>query len=50
MECDALGHGTVVVLMQEGRPFSFESSQIKAHNLLKTIYEKQNLAILHVVK
>jgi hypothetical protein len=36
--------------MQEGRPPAFERSQIKGNNLLKPIYEKEMLDILHVVK
>jgi hypothetical protein len=37
------------VLMQEGRPLAFERNQLKGKKLLKLIYEKEMLAILHAV-
>ncbi len=50
VECDSSGDDIGVILMQEGRSLSFKSSELKRSNLLKPIYEKEMLAILHVVK
>ena len=50
MECDSLGNGNSVVLMQVGRPHSFESCPIKGKDLHKPICEKEMLAILYALK
>eukprot|EP00253_Pinus_taeda_P008048 PITA_08048 len=44
------GNGIGVVLMQDERPIPFESCPIKGKFLHKAVYEKEMLAILHVLK
>jgi hypothetical protein len=49
LECDASGKGIIVVLMQEGQPLAVTSKQLPERNMGKSIYEKEMMAILHVV-
>jgi hypothetical protein len=49
LECDASWRGIRVVLMQEGRPFSFTKKQLSECHLGQSIYEKEMLVILHAV-
>jgi hypothetical protein len=50
LECDASRKEIGAVLMQEGQSLAFSSKQLSERNLGKPIYEKEMLAILHVVE
>jgi hypothetical protein len=49
LECDALGKGIGVVLMQYGNPLDFTSKQLSERHLGQLIYEKEMLSILHAM-
>jgi hypothetical protein len=49
LEFDASGKEIGVVLMQDGRPLAFTSKQLSERHLGQSIYEKEMLAIMHVV-
>jgi hypothetical protein len=49
LECDALGKGIGVVLMQEVHLLTFTSKQLCDRNLGKSTYDKEMLVILHAI-
>ena len=50
LECDALGEGIGVVLMQGGHPIAYESWKLLPHEKLYLIYDKEMLAIMHALE
>lgn len=50
IESDAYGVGIRVVLMQDGHPLAFTSRALSGKNLGNSTYEKEMLAIIHVVQ
>lgn len=49
LECNALGKGIEIVLMQEGQPLDFTNKQLCDKHLVKSTFEKEMMDILHVV-
>ena len=49
LECDALGEGIDAVLMQGGHPIAFDGWKLLPHERLYSIYDKEMLAIMHVL-
>jgi hypothetical protein len=49
VECDALGTRLRVVLTQEGNLLTFTSKKLCDRNMGKSTYEKEMMAILHIV-
>jgi hypothetical protein len=49
LECDAFGREIGAILMQDGCPLAFTNKQMLKRHLGQSIYEKEMLAILHVV-
>lgn len=49
LECDVFGKGVGAILMQVGHPIAFESQKLEVHKRLYSIYDKEMLAIMHVL-
>lgn len=49
IESDACGNGLGVVLLQDDHPIAFTSKALSSKNLALSTYEKEMMAILHIV-
>jgi len=49
LEFDVLGRGLGVVMLQEGSPSTFTRKKLCGHNMGKSTYEKEMMAILHAI-
>ena len=49
LECDASGNGIGIVLMQDMHPIAYESQKLKDSERLYSTYDKEMLAIMHVL-
>ena len=49
VDCDASGFGKEETLMQEIHPISFKSRNLNKRESLKSTYDKEMLAIIHVL-
>ena len=49
VECDALGEGVGVLLMQNHHPIAFKSRELKEYKRHYSIYDNEMLAIMHAL-
>lgn len=49
LECDTSGEGVGAILMQGSHPIAYEIQKIKYDEILYSIYNKEMLAIMHVL-
>ena len=49
LQCDALGEGVGVVLMQEKHPIAYESKNLRGPKRSYNIHDKEMLTIMHAL-
>jgi hypothetical protein len=49
IECDALGFGIRLVLMEDGHPIEFERRKLNKKECLQSTYNKEMISIMHAL-